>query len=66
MNKNITKDKILKAISDLSTCIEYDTHEYNINDQLTILKDVHEFIKSIKFNRDNYEYEIKIRDSSFR
>ena len=46
MNKNITKDKILKAISDLSTCIEYDTDEYNINDQLTILKDVHEYVKS--------------------
>lgn len=40
------KDKILKAISDLSTCIEYDTDEYNINDQLQILEDVHEYVKS--------------------
>ena len=40
------KDDISNKIMDLYTCIEMDSDKYNVNDQLAILKEINEYVKS--------------------
>ena len=64
------KDDISNKIMDLYTSIEMDSDKYNVNDQLAILKEINEYVKSsttmdeIKehYDLDPYLYYVILKD----
>lgn len=64
------KDDISNKIIDLYTSIEMDSDKYNVNDQLRILKEINEYVKSsttideIKkhYDLDPYLYYVILKD----
>lgn len=46
MRKDEESDIISNKIIDLYTCIEMDSDKYNVNDQLQILKEINDYVRS--------------------
>ena len=64
------KDDISNKIIDLYTCIEMDSDKYNVNDQLAILEEINEYVKSSTtmeeitkyYDLDPYLYYVILKD----